>query len=77
MSVRAKFKVDSITRTKQYDGQEAQTIRLTPVVDGSEENKQFYKYTPGGSIDLSTVNADAGNQFELGAQFYVDFTKAE
>ena len=24
MTVRAKFKVDSITRTKQYDGQEAQ-----------------------------------------------------
>ncbi len=76
MTVRAKFKVDSVTRRKEHDGQESQTIRLMPVISGSEENKRFYKYTPSGNIELCTVNPEAGNQFELGKEYYIDFTPA-
>lgn len=78
MSVRAKFKVDSITRTKHWDAAkgEVQTIRLSPVTSGSEENKAFYAATPSGSIDLATLNEGAGKQFELGQEYYVDFTPA-
>lgn len=79
MSVRAKFKVDTITRSKHWDKQkgEIQTIRLTPVTSGSDENAEFYAATPSGSIDLSTVNQAAGEQFKLGAEYYVDFTPAQ
>lgn len=73
MKVRAKFIVQSIARTT-YGHQ----IKLTPVTTGSEENKSFFKYTPGGSIDLTTINDAAMEAFgNPGDAFYVDFTKAE
>jgi hypothetical protein len=79
MSVRAKFICNSITRQKHWDRSkgETQTIKLTPVVGGSEENEAFYEATPSGSIDLMTVNEEAAKNFELGKSYYVDFTPAE
>jgi hypothetical protein len=76
MAVRAKFKVQSITRTKGGAG-EVQTIHLLPVTSGSEENKAFWAYTPNGRIELGTVNAEAAKQFELDREFYVDFTPSD
>jgi Asp-tRNA(Asn)/Glu-tRNA(Gln) amidotransferase B subunit len=73
MIVRAKFNVSSITRTTG-----GHTITLSPVTSGSKENESFYKYTPGGSIVLSTINDSAVEAFgNPGDSFYVDFTKAE
>jgi hypothetical protein len=79
MAVRAKFIVNSIERKKHWDHTkgETQTIKLTPVTSGSEENKAFYDATPSGSIDLMLLNEDAGKQLELGKEYYVDFTPAE
>jgi hypothetical protein len=79
MSVRAKFIVNSITRTKHWDANkgEVQTIKLMPVTSGSDENKSFYAATPSGTIELGTVNEEAAKQFELGKAYYVDFTPAE
>lgn len=79
MSVRAKFVCQSVTRTQHWDKAkgEVQIIRLSPVTSGSEENKAFYDATPGGNIELATLNTQAGNYFELGKEYYLDFTKAE
>lgn len=76
MSVRAKFKVASITRREHWDKSkgEIQSIELAPVTSGSPENTSFYAATPSGSIKLDTVNGDAAAQFMLGGEFYVDFT---
>lgn len=77
-NVRAKFKVISITRQAGWNGaKEVHTVKLSPVSSGSDENKAFYAATPGGSIDLSVVNEEVGREFDIGAEFYVDFTKAE
>lgn len=78
-TVRAKFKVDSITRTKPWDASKGDlhTVKLTPVVSGSKENEAFYAATPCGSIDLSTVNQAAAKRFELGKEYFVDFTPAD
>lgn len=78
MSVRAKFKVESVTTRAnwQRDKGHIGTVRLVPVMDGSEENKRFYDATPSGAIELGTINQDALKQFEIGREFYVDFTPA-
>lgn len=85
MPVRAKFKVQSITRSASYrydhdTGRnvpgEVHTIRLQPVYDGTEENKQFFASTPSGQIELGVVNASAGSRFDLEGEYYVDFTRA-
>lgn len=72
MSVRAKFVCQTNNRS---EGQAE--ITLSPVTDGSEENKSFFKYTPGGQINLSVVNDSASRQFEVGKHYYVDFTPAD
>jgi hypothetical protein len=73
MAVRAKFRVTSIT---SYEGGST-AVKLVPVVSGSEENKRFYKYTPGGHIELSTINEEAAAQFAVGKEFYIDFAPAD
>jgi hypothetical protein len=77
--VRAKFVVRSIARDLHWDRAkgEVQTIHLTPVTSGSDENTAFYEATPSGEIKLGTLNAEAAAAFELGKSYYVDFTKAE
>lgn len=74
--VRAKFTVNSIERSS-YGSTELQSIKLSPVYSGSEENKQFFAATPGGSIQLSTLNPEAAASFVLGGEVYVDFTPVE
>ena len=69
--VRAKFYCVS------NEGEDTSTIILRPVVSGSEENALFYKYTPGGQVELSIVNPDAAKQFEVGKEYYVDFAPAQ
>ena len=77
MPVRAKFKVESITRKRGWgDIKEVHDVDLTPVCSGSEENKKFFAATPSGSIRLTCANAAATDQFELGKEYYVDFTPA-
>jgi len=70
--VRAKFRVVEISQISA-DGMK---LRLTAVTSGSPENEEFFKYTPSGSIDIGTVNAEAAKEFEFGKEFYVDFTEA-
>lgn len=69
--IRAKFNVAEITK---YGNGGGAKVTLLPVTGGSEENKEFWKYTPNGKIELSIDNPDA--EFELG-EYFVDFTKAD
>lgn len=73
MSVRAKFQC--VAKDANEDGS-ANSIVLHTVCDGSEENKAFFSATPLGQISLSTTNPAAAAAFEVGQQYYVDFTPA-
>ena len=74
MSVRAKFKCESIVGNDQNAN--LKDIKLVAVIDGSAENKAFFKWTPSGQISVSCVNPEANKQFEIGKEYYVDFTPA-
>ena len=85
MVVRAKFRLNSYTtelqdkwKDNQRVGQvEKRTLNFTPVYSlGSEENKAFWDATPTGSLQLGVVNQAAWSQFELGKEYYLDFTLA-
>lgn len=73
MKVRAKFEVAE--KTESNNG--GFSVKLYPVIGGSSENESFYKLTPAGSIELSTINKEAAAALEVGKQYYVDFTLAE
>lgn len=89
--VRAKFKVRAIERHEasvpivnldgkvDYQPGEVRTVVLSPVYgsgDPAHENTKFWQATPSGEIRLGCANLAAVEKFELGAEFYVDFTPA-
>lgn len=70
----AKFQVNQVASSNNVD--EYFTISLSAVTSGSEENKEFFKWTPNGSITLQTVNPAAAAQFTEGKEVYVQFLVA-
>lgn len=70
MTVRCKFKCYSIEHTEVG----AANLKFRAVTSGSDENKQFFKWTPSGELSVATVNTEAAAQFEPGKEYYLDIT---
>lgn len=71
--VRAKFVVSHIQ--KNEDG--SINVNAHPVHSGSEENKAFNDYTPGGSLQLHiAAGKEAQKEFVQNEEYYLDFTHA-
>ena len=93
MTIRAKFKVDSIEITQgvSYPNTipvdyskgvpvELRTIKMSAVYgnnDPNHENTKFWAATPHGSLQLGTINPGAWAQFEIGKEYYLDFTPTD
>lgn len=70
--VRAKFKVNEITYTEN-----GAKLLLTPVTKTTPENESFFKWTPAGRLEMQIVSLDTAKNFEVGKEYYVDFTLAK
>lgn len=68
MAVRAKFYVQEIARST-YGGR----VKLAVVTRG-EDNKAWANATPTGTVEMGIRNEVALEQFEVGQEFFVDFT---
>tara|TARA_R110002020_G_scaffold34066_35_gene103968 strand:- start:4756 stop:5001 length:246 start_codon:yes stop_codon:yes gene_type:complete len=42
--------------------------------DGSDEDQQFARYSPSGSLSLTIANPSLLGKFNIGDTFYLDFT---
>lgn len=71
MKTRAKFVVQE--RKELKDGYQ---VTLTAVTNNSDENKEFFKYTPSGKLEMGLMSKDTADQFVPGKEFYLDFTEA-
>lgn len=71
--VRAKFYVFSVT---EFVGNTVK-VELMPVIsqDPNSENKKFWDYTPSGKLEM-TIKGAAGEMFNVGQEFYIDFSPA-
>jgi hypothetical protein len=79
MAVRAKMWCARATKENYGpvgDSVEGWSVVLVPVMEGSAENKEFFRWTPGGQVQLGVLNPAAGKQFVEGHEYYVDFTDA-
>jgi hypothetical protein len=77
MSVRAKFRCMGITHAFTNSAEySAAVISLVPVWEQDGVNKIWSKATPQGKIEMTITNPDAVEQFELGKEYFVDFTPA-
>ncbi len=52
-------------------------LSFSPVYTGSEENKEFFKWTPGGTVQFNVMNIAAASKFEVGKEYYLDFSAAQ
>lgn len=73
--VRAKFKCIQVLESTDSGG--PKSIQLGAVVDDSPENKEFFRWTPYGRIEIGCVNEAASKKFEVGREYYVDFTQID
>lgn len=91
-NVLAKFKVVRIELTPgskhvgkdsfgrdEYEPCTMHTVVMSPVYannDPDHENYKFWQTTPTGEIRLGTINSEAAAAFELGKEYYVEFSAA-
>lgn len=86
--VRAKFYVTSkTTQCGNYNTIAGWSVKLSPIYqspsptdsdrsNACEENRIFGKNTPSGDISMFITNPIAAERFEVGREYYVDFTAA-
>lgn len=71
MTTRCKFRCETITLMK-----DTAAINLKPVTTGSPENEKFFKYTPGGEINLQVIDHKTADMFTPGEEYYIDISPA-
>jgi hypothetical protein len=78
--MRAKLKVTNITT---YESSTAIGVTFNAVCkkeaypsDGIDEDNTFARWTPSAELKMQIANPDLIDKFELGQEFYVDFTPA-
>lgn len=77
MTTRCKFHCASVTkRSNRGDAENPVVFEATfnAVYGDSEENKQFFKWTPTGQLSLGVYKQDI---FEPGKDYYLDITPCE
>ena len=74
MNTRCKFKCDSITKQKGWNGAEfVYDAKFSVVYGDTEENKKFFAATPSGQLSVGGILSD---QFEVGKEYYIDISEA-
>lgn len=91
MTIRCKFKLNSITRRigskaqTQPDGSlkwvdaEQWSLDMAAVYgngDPNHENTKFWQASPSGTFTVSCVNAEVVAHMDIGKEYYIDITPA-
>lgn len=71
MSVRAKFRCNSITEFEH-----GKQVKLNAVYGNGKENESWSKATPSGALEMTITNPEAYKQFEVGKEYFLDFAPA-
>ena len=74
--IRCKFSVSKKTETATATGNEFK-VELTVVTDGSEENQEFFKYTPNGKLSLGILEPEQADKLVVSEECYIDITPIE
>ena len=89
MTVRAKFRlvgwkntlgsrpvIENGKETGKWEETLMCSLEFSAVYSNSPENRKFWNATPSGKIEINIVNPEAVKEFDLGKEYYVDFTTA-
>lgn len=82
-AMRAKLKLHHITPYKDTGGNTTgELLRFHAVAagaygpEGNDENNTFAKFSPSASLEIHVANPVLIGKFEIGTEYYVDFTPA-
>jgi hypothetical protein len=75
MTVRAKFKCHSKVMRESGTDTVADLTFFASYGEG-KDNKDWSKWTPGGTLTMTISNPSAFDWFEPGKEYYLDFTEA-
>lgn len=75
-AMRAKVKITGVE--KQGENRERLTFNFPAKdgaypADGSDEDQQFARFSPSGSLSLDVANPNLIGKFAVGDKFYLDF----
>lgn len=56
---------------------DSETVQLSAVTSGSEENKQFAVLTPTATFNITIDNPNAQGMFEPGKEYFLEVYAAE
>jgi len=82
-SLHAKPTIDPTTGKTDYSkttSVEKRSLKFSPVFHNGipgHENTKFWEASPSGQLVLGTINPEAWNKFEIGKEYYLDFTPAD
>lgn len=72
--VRAKFKCTG--KAKSETDPSAIAVDFMASVDTGNDNIDWSKFTPSGLLSMNITNPPAADKFEIGKDYYLDFTKS-
>jgi len=75
MKVQCKFQCNCVTKRAEWNNSDAfvYEAEFSAVTTGSEENKEFFKYTPNGSLKVGVYKDDL---FQPGKFYYINIEEA-
>lgn len=77
-TIRAKMSVSTVTRNADQSGNiSSENITLQAVYGGSEENKQWSKWTPSGTLTMTINNPDAFGKLLPGQFYFIDLVPTD
>lgn len=74
-SVRAKFKC--VAKEADPSVEDQVHLKFLAVYEDEGVNKTWSKWTPAGDLTMSITNPSAHAKFEVGKEYFLDFTPAE
>jgi len=78
VTIRAKFVCDNVAQVPSQTQEEPMyMVSMHAVYSNVGENKEYWKYTPSGQLNLWSVNEKVKEAFIQGKEYYLDFTPAE
>ncbi|UOF81734.1 hypothetical protein [Caudoviricetes sp.] len=76
MTVRAKFKCHS-KEVREQNGSNVASLTFFASYGEGQDNKDWSKWTPSGTLQMTITNPNAFGWFEPGKEYYLDFTEAQ
>jgi hypothetical protein len=69
----SKVRCKMVCAETRSDENGTHAVKMRVVTEGNKENEEFFKWTPGGELNLCVLK---NQYFEAGKEYYIDIEQA-